>query len=278
LGEIPGSARLVLVEGVLHLNEPQAVFEAMLEGWARQQRSRLLGDATISQRDRLVRRFTVFAEALPWEWNASDVEEFTVSLTSGRGRLAHSTIRSYHLALRMFCEYLTDARYEWLRQCRDRFGQLPTQVCHEWNTVAHLNEYEGRPQITTAGRTDGRTVDAVAVDLAILESAANGVALDTGQAGLVRSMASSGARLQLAIAPAGAGKTTALRTLTHAWLEGGGQVLGLAPSAAAAAQLRDHTRAPTDTLAKLTWSLHRPDGPAGSCRTGRRILARRRWY
>jgi conjugative relaxase-like TrwC/TraI family protein len=120
-----------------------------------------------------------------------------------------------------------------------------------------------RRLITTAGRTDGRTVDAVAVDLAILESAANGVALDTGQAGLVRSMATSGARLQLAIAPAGAGKTTALRTLTHAWLEGGGQVLGLAPSAAAAAQLRDHTRAPTDTLAKLTWSLHRPNGPAG---------------
>jgi hypothetical protein len=116
-----------------------------------------------------------------------------------------------------------------------------------------------RRLVATAGRTDGRTVDAVAVDLAILESAANGVALDTGQAGLVRSMASSGARLQLAIAPAGAGKTTALRTLTHAWLEGGGQVLGLAPSAAAASQLRDHTGAPTDTLAKLTWSLHHPN-------------------
>jgi integrase len=45
----------------------------------------------------------------------------------------------------MFCDYLTDARYEWPRQCRDRFGQVPVQVCHEWNTVAHLNEYEGRP-------------------------------------------------------------------------------------------------------------------------------------
>ena len=32
------------------------------------------------------------------------------------------------------------------RQCRDRFDQVPAQVCHEWNTVAHLNEYEGRPQ------------------------------------------------------------------------------------------------------------------------------------
>ena len=92
-----------------------------------------------------------------------------------------------------------------------------------------------RRLVATAGRTDGRTVDTVAVDLALLESAANGVTLDTGQAALVRSMATSGARLQLAIAPAGSGKTTALRALTQAWLEGGGHVLGLAPSAAAAA-------------------------------------------
>jgi ATP-dependent exoDNAse (exonuclease V) alpha subunit len=50
-------------------------------------------------------------------------------------------------------------------------------------------------------------------------------------------MATSAARLQLAIAPAGTGKTTALQALTRAWLEGGGQVIGLAPSAAAATQL-----------------------------------------
>jgi conjugative relaxase-like TrwC/TraI family protein len=117
--------------------------------------------------------------------------------------------------------------------------------------------------VATAGRTDGHTIDGFAVELALLESAANGMALDTGQEGLVRSMATSGARLQLAIAPAGAGKTTALRTLTHAWLEGGGQVLGLAPSATAAAQLRDHTAAPTDTLAKLTWSLQHLNEPSG---------------
>jgi conjugative relaxase-like TrwC/TraI family protein len=120
-----------------------------------------------------------------------------------------------------------------------------------------------RRLITTAGRTDGHTIDAVAVDLALLESAANGVALDAGQATLVRSMATSGARLQLAIAPAGAGKTTALHTLIQAWLEGGGQVLGLAPSAAAAAQLREQTGTPTDTLAKLTWSLQHQTEPAG---------------
>ena len=144
--DTPGSARLVLVEGVLHLNEEIAVFEAMLTGWSRQQRSRMLGDSTIAERDRLVRRFAEFAESYPWNWSPGDVEDFTVSLTSGKDRRAISTIRGYHLTLRMFCDYLTDARYEWAKQCRDRFDQVPAQICHEWNTVAHLNEYEGRPQ------------------------------------------------------------------------------------------------------------------------------------
>jgi conjugative relaxase-like TrwC/TraI family protein len=65
--------------------------------------------------------------------------------------------------------------------------------------------------IRTAGRCDGSAVDQVAVDLALLEMVANGAALDAGQASLVRRMCTSGARLQLAIAPAGAGKTTAMR-------------------------------------------------------------------
>lgn len=81
----------------------------------------------------------------PWEWTPGDVEDFTVSLTSGKNRLAPSTIRGYHLTLRMFCDYLTDPRYDWAKECRDRFGQLPSQICNEWNTVAHLTEYEGKP-------------------------------------------------------------------------------------------------------------------------------------
>ncbi len=144
--DTPGSARLVLVEGVSHLNEELAVFEAMLTGWSRQQRSRMLGEDTVTGRERLVRRFAEFAESYPWGWGPGDVEDFTVSLTSGKDRLSISTIRSYHLTLRLFCDYLTDARYEWAKVCRDRFAQVPSQVCHEWNTVAHLNEYEGQPQ------------------------------------------------------------------------------------------------------------------------------------
>ena len=126
--------------------------------------------------------------------------------------------------------------------------------------------------VAAAGRTDGRIVDAATVDLALLESAANGVNMDAGQTALVHTMCTSGARLQLAIAPAGAGKTTAMRTLVQAWTDGGGHVLGLAPSAAAAAQLRDATAAPAETLAKLTWSIDHCELPEWAERIGRSTL------
>jgi hypothetical protein len=122
--------------------------------------------------------------------------------------------------------------------------------------------------VAAAGRTDGRVLDAGTVELALLESAANGDALDAGQAALVRAMCTSGARLQLAIAPAGAGKTTAMSTLARAWRDSGGQVIGLAPSAAAAAQLGDHTGVPAETLAKLTWSIHHAELPEWAQRIG----------
>jgi conjugative relaxase-like TrwC/TraI family protein len=126
--------------------------------------------------------------------------------------------------------------------------------------------------VATAGRTDGRVVEAEMVELALLEAAANSNALDAGQAALVRAMCTSGGRLQLAIAPAGAGKTTAMSTLTRAWNDSGGQVLGLAPSAAAAAQLRDATGAPAETLAKLTWSIDHGDLPDWAHGIGRSSL------
>ncbi|NMM25454.1 MAG: relaxase domain-containing protein [Phycicoccus sp.] len=115
--------------------------------------------------------------------------------------------------------------------------------------------------VAMAGRVDGHAVADSAVDMALLESAANGVTLNAGQAALVRTMATSGSRLQLAIAPAGAGKTTAMRALASAWTEGGGTVVGLAPSATAAAALREQINTSTDTLAKLTWSLEHGDLP-----------------
>ena len=145
LAEVPGSARLAMVGGVVHLDEEAAVFGAMLDGWSLQQRSRLLADATVAPRLALLRRFREYADSYPWAWGPDDVEGFTVALMSGEQRLAPSTIRGYHLTLRMFCDYLCDPRYGWVQECADRFAQVPSQPCHEWNTVAHLNDYEGNP-------------------------------------------------------------------------------------------------------------------------------------
>jgi conjugative relaxase-like TrwC/TraI family protein len=138
-------------------------------------------------------------------------------------------------------------------------------------TSTRILETERR-LVAAAGRADGRVVDASTVDLALLEAAANGNPLDAEQAFLVRAMCTSGARLQLAIAPAGAGKTTAMSTLARAWTDSGGQVIGLAQSAAAAAQLRDATSTPAETLAKLTWSIHHNDLPDWAERIGRSTL------
>ena len=125
-----------------------------------------------------------------------------------------------------------------------------------------------RRLLIAAGRRGGASVEQATVDLALLEMAANGTALDAGQASLIRQMCTSGARLQLAIAPAGAGKTTAIRALVLAWGQDSGHLVGLAPSAAAAAVLGEHTGIHTDTLAKLTWSLDHGDLPDWAAAVG----------
>ncbi|MBA3807303.1 MAG: tyrosine-type recombinase/integrase [Solirubrobacterales bacterium] len=119
------------------------MFDGMLAGWGAQQRSRMLNEVTVVGRDRLVRRFAEFTNEYPWSWRAQDVEAFTTSLRSG-GR-AHSTIRGYHHILGLFGDFVCDARYGWVAECEERFGQAPALICHEWNTAAHVSEFEGRP-------------------------------------------------------------------------------------------------------------------------------------
>ncbi|GAB2731687.1 MobF family relaxase [Nocardioides pakistanensis] len=110
--------------------------------------------------------------------------------------------------------------------------------------------------LAAAERHDGRRISDVRVGIAVAEATANGTPLNEAQRTLVRRLATSGARVQLALAPAGTGKTTTMRVLTRAWTDSDGWVLGLAPSAAAAHELREAIEAPTDTLTKLTHSLH----------------------
>ena len=71
---VAGSAALVLVDGVRPLRPELALFESMLEGWGRQQRSRRLSGPLIESRERLVRRFQAFTMAWPWAWTPEQVE------------------------------------------------------------------------------------------------------------------------------------------------------------------------------------------------------------
>jgi hypothetical protein len=43
-------------------------------------------------------------------------------------------------------EYVTDPRYGWPWECEERFGRVPVQILHEWNSVAQVAEYEGDPR------------------------------------------------------------------------------------------------------------------------------------
>ncbi|WP_280491581.1 MobF family relaxase [Nocardia asiatica] len=111
--------------------------------------------------------------------------------------------------------------------------------------------------LDAAARRDGRRVGEVTVGVALLEYAANnpGKPLNPGQIALVRQFATSGARVELALAPAGTGKTTAMSVFTRAWQEEGGAVIGLAPTANAAAVLREEIDTTCDTIDKLIDSL-----------------------
>jgi hypothetical protein len=54
-------------------------------------------------------------------------------------------LRGYQVSLRLFVEFVCDARYGWPAVCLRRFGQAPTAVLHEWNSMVHAAEFEGRP-------------------------------------------------------------------------------------------------------------------------------------
>ena len=146
-GDLAGAAHLELVSGVVQLRPEDAMLEAMLAGWRAQQTARGLRERTIAPRERLMRRFLEFTGEYPWQWGPAQVDEWTQSLT-GERHLAPSTIRGYQTDLRLFTEYLCDGRYGWAVACEEEFGPgvHPVPVCHEWNTIAHLNDYEGSPE------------------------------------------------------------------------------------------------------------------------------------
>jgi len=120
--------------------------------------------------------------------------------------------------------------------------------------------------LALARRTGGRTVSAESIELALLEAAARAVVLNPGQVAMVREFTGSAQLLQLALAPAGTGKTVTMSVVARAWKGDGGNVIGLAPSAAAAALLGQELSGAgsgsvhSDTLAKREGNQVREQG------------------
>ncbi|MEU2374277.1 phage integrase N-terminal SAM-like domain-containing protein [Streptomyces misionensis] len=129
----------------------------MLEGWARQQRTRFLDwESTIRPRVSLVKRLARFTNQYPWQREPAEVEAFFDYLRTRRpGKpLAVSTARNYQNDLRLFLDYVTDARYGWPTTCSERFDRAPVQLLHEWNTVTHTSEYECAAERRKRGALD----------------------------------------------------------------------------------------------------------------------------
>jgi site-specific recombinase XerD len=141
-----GSASLILAPGVAYLDEEEAVFAAMLEGWRAQRiGGRNLRASGVGAGLKTVQRFRDASGVFPWNWTAALFDEWMEDLTSVR-RLAPSTIRGYQNTLAQFCEFICSPHYDWVRECETRFGTHPIQVCTEWNTTRHLQDYEGHPR------------------------------------------------------------------------------------------------------------------------------------
>lgn len=134
-----------LFGGVRPLRMEEAVFEAVLVGWQRQQSARHLAESTKRNRADLVRRFRAESGMWPWEWQAIHVDEWLEDLGGPPRRRAVSTLRGYQSALRAFLEYVTDERYPWVAICEREFGRRPVQAIDERNSIMHLGDYEGHP-------------------------------------------------------------------------------------------------------------------------------------
>jgi len=103
------------------------------------------GPGRVTEWSTLVRRVAAFTNEYPWRWQAADVEGFIDGCRNQAQPIVPSTGRLYEQTLRMFLDYATDPRYGWPATCLERFGVAPVQVLHEWNTVAHVSEFEGQP-------------------------------------------------------------------------------------------------------------------------------------
>jgi integrase/recombinase XerD len=139
--ELPGFIpQVVRSDDVSLLRADETVFNAMVDDWRAQMLARGLATDTIKGRCRVVARFVEFTNEYPWRWRPLDVDQFLADLRSQQTQIALSTLRSYSNAISMFCSYVSDSRYGWVASCERQFGDVPSQICFEWNTPQHTTD------------------------------------------------------------------------------------------------------------------------------------------
>jgi integrase len=139
----PVGAAMFLDSSIVHLDLPQAVFDAMLEEFERQQAARGLAVDTRRGRERLVRQLRAASGAWPWEWTPAHFDAWSAAhLRDGRTK---ATLRGYQNAIVAFCAFVADSRYRWAEVCERLFDEVPARVTHELNVIRHKGDYEGRP-------------------------------------------------------------------------------------------------------------------------------------
>ena len=127
--------------------------------------------------------------------------------------------------------------------------------------------------LTAAATTDGSVTSSAAL---VVAAADQQTRLAPDQVAVVRQVVTSGRRIDVLVGPAGSGKTTTLRGVRRAWEHtyGRGSVIGLAPSAAAAAQLANSLRIGCENTAKWTYESSGKGAIRRAAVTARLIQAR----
>lgn len=138
---VPGFVpRLLSDPSVGLFRADERVFDAMVDGWRAQMLARGLTTGTIENRCRLLRRFQTFSGEFPWQWRPVDIEDFLAERRSGEKSISFTTLRSESNSVAMFCAYLTHPAYGWAEFCERTVGDIPSQICFDWNTPKHTTD------------------------------------------------------------------------------------------------------------------------------------------
>ena len=138
---IPGAVpRLLSDPSVGLFRADERVFEAMVEGWRSQMMARGLTTSYIKDRLSVVRRFQSFAGTFPWQWTPADIEDYLSERRSGATPITLTTLRGFSNGVAAFCSFVTNPAYGWAQFCADTFGDIPSQICFDWNMPRHTAE------------------------------------------------------------------------------------------------------------------------------------------